>query len=131
GTYTHSFSGNSDQTPRYDYNQIMYKLDLGDKRLALPSPIRNIDIAQGFNALDRPGIDSVPIVLDTGRLRVGKLDEKYIVFHAIPAEMKNPPPAIVPLYEFSDGKTYRYSTDPPAKLEGFKRGEQPLCRVWP
>src|SRR6185436_14141225 len=29
GTYTHTFSGNSDATPRYDYNQVMYRLDLG------------------------------------------------------------------------------------------------------
>jgi hypothetical protein len=36
GTYTHTFSGNPDRTPRYDYNQIMYKLDLGDPRLKLP-----------------------------------------------------------------------------------------------
>ncbi|PHR98968.1 MAG: hypothetical protein COA78_25450, partial [Blastopirellula sp.] len=36
GTYTVMFSGNPDQTPRYDYNQIMYKLDLTDPRLALP-----------------------------------------------------------------------------------------------
>lgn len=28
GTYTHTFSGNPDQTPRYDYNQLMYRLDL-------------------------------------------------------------------------------------------------------
>ena len=28
GTYTHQFSGNESQTPRYDYNQIMYRLDL-------------------------------------------------------------------------------------------------------
>ena len=35
GTYTHTFSGNPDQTPRYDYNQIMYKLDLADPRLKL------------------------------------------------------------------------------------------------
>ncbi|HLQ43981.1 MAG TPA: hypothetical protein VK137_04565, partial [Planctomycetaceae bacterium] len=33
GTYTHTFSGNPDQTPRYDYNQIMYRLDLADPRL--------------------------------------------------------------------------------------------------
>ena len=33
GTYTHTFSGNPDQTPRYDYNQIMYRLDLSDTRL--------------------------------------------------------------------------------------------------
>jgi hypothetical protein len=28
GTYTQTFSGNPDATPRYDYNQIMYRLDL-------------------------------------------------------------------------------------------------------
>lgn len=34
GTYTHTFSGNHDRTPRYDYNQILYRLDLADPRLA-------------------------------------------------------------------------------------------------
>jgi len=34
GTYTQSFSGNPVATPRYDYNQIMYRLDLDDDRLA-------------------------------------------------------------------------------------------------
>jgi hypothetical protein len=33
GTYTATFSGNADKTPRYDYNQLMYRLDLGDERL--------------------------------------------------------------------------------------------------
>jgi hypothetical protein len=33
GTYTHTFSGNEHPTPRYDYNQIMYRLDLSDERL--------------------------------------------------------------------------------------------------
>jgi len=33
GTYTHQFSGNSDQTPREDYNQILYRLDLDDPKL--------------------------------------------------------------------------------------------------
>jgi hypothetical protein len=28
GTYTTTFSGNPDPTPRYEYNQLMYKLDL-------------------------------------------------------------------------------------------------------
>ena len=36
GTYTNSFSGNPVQTPRYEYNQIMYRLDLSDPRLKLP-----------------------------------------------------------------------------------------------
>lgn len=33
GTYTTLFSGNEVKTPRYDYNQIMYRLDLSDPRL--------------------------------------------------------------------------------------------------
>ncbi len=33
GTYTATFSGSPRNTPRYDYNQIMYKLDLSDPRL--------------------------------------------------------------------------------------------------
>lgn len=33
GTYTTQFSGNEQPTPRYDYNQIMYRLDLDDPRL--------------------------------------------------------------------------------------------------
>ncbi|MHC4876604.1 MAG: hypothetical protein ACYTGL_08900 [Planctomycetota bacterium] len=33
GTYTHTFSGNDQRTPRYDYNQIMYRLDLAIPRL--------------------------------------------------------------------------------------------------
>lgn len=37
GTYTHTFAGNPRPTPRYDYNQVMYKFDLGDPRLELPA----------------------------------------------------------------------------------------------
>lgn len=36
GTYTKSFTGNKVGTPRYEYNQIMYKLELDDPRLGLP-----------------------------------------------------------------------------------------------
>jgi hypothetical protein len=35
GTYTVQFSGNSLATPHYDYNQILYRLDLADPRLKL------------------------------------------------------------------------------------------------
>ena len=34
GTYTRTFSGNPQATPRYDYNQVMYRLDLADPRLS-------------------------------------------------------------------------------------------------
>jgi hypothetical protein len=37
-TYTASFSGAKSKTPRYDYNQIMYRLSLDDPRLKLPEP---------------------------------------------------------------------------------------------
>jgi hypothetical protein len=37
GTYSFTFSGTAENaTPRYDYNQIMYRLNLDDRRLALP-----------------------------------------------------------------------------------------------
>lgn len=35
GTYTNTFSGNGVATPRYNYNQVMYRLDLNDPRLSL------------------------------------------------------------------------------------------------
>jgi hypothetical protein len=39
GTYTNSFSGNPVITPRYNYNQLMYRLSLDDPRLFLPAPV--------------------------------------------------------------------------------------------
>jgi hypothetical protein len=39
GTYTATFSRpEREATPRYEYNQIMYRLDLADPRLKLPAP---------------------------------------------------------------------------------------------
>ncbi len=35
GTYVNTFSGNPHPTPYYEYNQIMYRLDLSDPRLKL------------------------------------------------------------------------------------------------
>ena len=33
GTYSFTFSGRTQRTPHYDYNQILYRLDLADPRL--------------------------------------------------------------------------------------------------
>lgn len=38
GTYTKMFSGTEIGTPRYEYNQIMYRLDLSDPRLRVEEP---------------------------------------------------------------------------------------------
>ncbi|KUI64659.1 hypothetical protein VM1G_00776 [Cytospora mali] len=38
GTFVNTFSGNQWPTPYYNYNNIMYRLDLNDPRLDLPQP---------------------------------------------------------------------------------------------
>jgi hypothetical protein len=38
GTFVNTFSGNPSPTPYYDYNQLMYRVDLSDDRLKLPTP---------------------------------------------------------------------------------------------
>lgn len=35
GTYTKMFANRPEATPRYDYNQMLYKLDLSDERLEI------------------------------------------------------------------------------------------------
>ena len=85
GTYTTTFSGNKDPTPRYDYNQVMYQLDLSDERLTLPVPIyavrQNVSSARlvtgsrlsedarpreiAFFAPDRPGLAAIPVIEKT------------------------------------------------------------------
>ncbi len=43
GTYSWTFSGSEERaTPRYDYNQIMYRLNLDDPCLVLPTPVYEI-----------------------------------------------------------------------------------------
>ena len=59
GTYTAAFSGAQQKTPRYDYNQIMYRLTLDDPRLALPAPVYGITNAGGrIRYLMRETIDA-------------------------------------------------------------------------
>jgi len=59
GTYSHTFSGSAENaTPRYDYNQIMYRLNLDDPRLALPVAVYQIRTEQGEkDYLLRDGIE--------------------------------------------------------------------------
>jgi hypothetical protein len=54
GTYVNTFSGNPDTTPRYDYNQVMYRLDLDDQRLEV---LRKWTLSQAGpgNSRTRPG----------------------------------------------------------------------------
>lgn len=87
GTYTMAFSGTKIPTPRYDYNQIMYKLELDDLRLFLPVPIYKIE-NESTHYLT---IDKIP---DT-------MKEREIVFYAPDRQLKN----TVPVYEIIDKKS--------------------------
>jgi hypothetical protein len=130
GTYANTFSGNPDKTPRYDYNQIMYRLQLDDPRLALPVPVyHEAPASEGgrlatrtqlttpraprriaFFALDRPTRRAVAVRrrTDAGggnpRLMVSRGDvggdDRSIAFYALPADVEAPPATTVPLYEF-------------------------------
>ncbi len=46
GTFSDTFSGSLAKTPRYDYNQIMYRLALDDSRLFLPAPVYRLKNGQ-------------------------------------------------------------------------------------
>ena len=144
GTYTNTFSGNPEKTPRYNYNQIMYRLALDDPRLALPVPIRDAnhkDESDGesggiaFLALDRPGINSIPIhrVIKNGHdlyqrepLQAGARP----AFHALPLDAKIP--STEPLFLLKNSHTGEvlYRGDSAAIPPGFEKIEPPLCRVW-
>ncbi|HJZ93525.1 MAG TPA: hypothetical protein VKE40_21795 [Gemmataceae bacterium] len=114
GTYTHDFSGNPDVTPRYEYNQVMYRLDLGDPRVALPRPVPGTD----FLALDRSSMGAAPLP--------GQPKEKT-AFYMI-SDGKNAVSATVPLFEFTKGGEKRYAVA--EELVGFTRGQKPVGRVW-
>ncbi|HZS08198.1 MAG TPA: hypothetical protein VFD58_25410 [Blastocatellia bacterium] len=59
GTYSNTFSGNPDQTPRYDYNQMMYRLRLDDPRLFLPAPVYRVKGSDGaIRYLLREGVEA-------------------------------------------------------------------------
>jgi hypothetical protein len=158
GTYTHTFSGNDDPTPRYDYNQIMYRLDLDDPRLNLPVAIyplaggglgpasrlgaSDTRLRPAFFALERPAAGSVPIyetMKGTARaLEPGEGARRpgagEPIFHAFPADIADPPTATVPLraLERTDGTVLGYTTDdrPEPLAQDTRRSERPVCRVW-
>ncbi len=59
GTYTAAFSGAKEKTPRYEYNQIMYRLELDDPRLSLPAPVYRLSDTDGKGRyLMREGVEA-------------------------------------------------------------------------
>jgi hypothetical protein len=160
GTYSHTFSGPAEAaTPRYDYNQIMYRLNLADPRLALPAAVYEVidkhsrreyllfdgveeagkwnDVESvAFHAVE-PGRQSsrlVPIYAGKAGLTTKRPGESVRpLFYAVSkGETADDNEAIVPLYEYRHGETgrRRYSADSALRQNGWIRTAHPLCRVW-
>jgi hypothetical protein len=159
GTYTHSFSGNSEQTPRYDYNQIMYRLELDDPRTFVPVAFYtqpghdrfdarppSLNPADALSLPDLSGIaffaceQSASGLLALCQTTQGQRrlltktrpeGEEQLVCYVLPADAAKPQAMCVSLYEYlADDGRRAYSTDREMALAGFKRQPQPICRVW-
>jgi hypothetical protein len=159
GTYSKTFSGNDVPTPRYDYNQIMYSLDLADPRLNLPVcvyrtevggtqrfglgvPEPSVERTIAFMALDRARDGTMAIIRQTtaeGETSLHALPaeskrsrDAQVVFHALPADASGEAKNTVPLFEWkhvSNGQR-RYAVGDNSPGKEFQRAAAPLCRVW-
>jgi len=148
-TYTSTFSGNKHPTPLYDYNQIMYRLELDDPRLNLPVPVyerpgdagstwstvRHGNVAPRFFALLKPAEGTVPIGWDekTGRL-VGLAKAADALFHAAADPAALGMDYLLPLHEWTranQAQTIYSHDDRPPSDEKWQRSKEPLCHVWP
>ncbi len=148
GTYSTFFTGIEQPTPRYDYNQIMYSLELDDPRLTLPVAVYQRKSKEAttwatgtgngsipFMAADRPGAGLVTIgAADGGEPRIYKPGEKLprSIFYALPPDVKDPPKTTVLLFNWRNKALGAFwigieGQDGP---KGFKPDEKPLCRVW-
>jgi len=129
GTYTDTYSKIKDLTPRYNYNQLMYRLNLADSRLSLPTPVYRLVRGDGLVRYGtREGIDAgglwssvlgipfyavppgraaaglVPLYANQGTLTLtapaaGATPLCYVL-PATPAAAEKTAPNIVPLYAF-------------------------------
>ncbi len=159
GTYSHTFSGSPETaTPYYDYNQIMYRLNLDDSRLVMPSPVYEIHGEDGrrryllrediekenkweivesvpFCAIEpgRISNDLVPIYAKEGRLTLERPDDSAKpCFYTLPSDSTDDNSCVVSLYEYhnTDSDQDRYNSDPSLREQGWIRAGMPLCKVW-
>lgn len=152
GTYTDTYSGAPEKTPRYNYNQIMYRVALDDPRLSLPVPVYQLKNDAGYalrNALEsgvKPQqIEKIPffalppsakadglvaIYAVGNRLQTGAQGGAKPLFYALSNADSSKSAAVVPLYEYSQGAKRWYSVDASEKGAGVTRSETPLGRVW-
>jgi hypothetical protein len=160
GTYVTTFaSQNAVPTPRYDYNQVMYRLDLDDPRLVLPVPIyqksedeafelvAKRDVAPGdpalralFFAPDRPAPGLVALSWSgaacSPRSLIASEPSAAVtppLFHALP---RSTPEAELPagaqaLFAYRAGAGKVAYAPQSAAPPGMTRDAEPLAFVWP
>lgn len=155
GTYTKSFSSAPTPTPLYDYNQMMYRIDVDDANLILPVPIYDqgtaiadrfsakngvapgtADLAAPFLALDRPSAATLAIgwnapACDSTRRLVSGSSVVDPLFYAMPSSATAPLKSMVALYEYAhpDGRRV-YAVDAAQVPSGFVRAASSLAWVW-
>jgi hypothetical protein len=107
GTYTYTFSGSSENaTPRYDYNQVMYRLSLDDPRLVLPVAV--------YRASD--GRNGTEYVLHDAVASAGKWDSiESVAFYAI--EPGRAHGDLVAVYAAKTAGDASLTTEPPASSQ--------------
>ncbi len=104
GTYSWTFSGSEERaTPRYDYNQLMYRLDLGDPRLILPVPVYQT----------RDGQNGYHYLLGNTIAETNRWDDvESVAFYAVEPGRRSAQMIGVYAHELSDGTT-RLAVIPP------------------
>ena len=117
GTYVNTYSDVKDLTPRYNYNQLMYRLSLDDPRLALPVPVYHLVKTSGAEAY------GTRETIDKGRLWPQVQD---VPFFAVPPARRSE--GLLPLYVITDpqGSPVLQTTAPDTA-----KSAQPLCYVLP
>ncbi len=151
GTYTTTFSGSTDPTPRYDYNQVMYRLDLSRPELRLPVPVYRADDgtilgpaddghrdrvgrAVAFFAYDQPASGAIPVFgSENGN---GELTTETTgrppLFHALLATGAGNSPEATPLQESRNAEgRLLYAPEGEPAIDGFQPTRRSPGRVWP
>lgn len=138
-TYTNSFSGNPDRTPRYDYNQVMMAVDVDRPELRLPVPIYvsergelgpaevvepgDAPLVAGFFAPVGPYPGTEPVwwsgpSCEPRQLVLGGEPETSPLFWALPPGAEAHA-AHVPLYAIDQGDEPEYTLVDPGGGEAF------------
>ncbi len=155
GTYTASYT-NATPTPRYNYNQQLYRINLDDARLVLPVAIYDLGGALPGNfgtkaevRRDTPALSAAFLAPDRAReglvgvawsgascsagrkLVASATPPTTPLFYALPGTTKPAPAHTVALYEYSDASGHvAYGLDKATMPAGYTRAATPLALVW-